>query len=173
MVGVDNEPEFVRRAQKTYPDIKFIHGSIYNLPFGKKEFDTIILFDVLEHVDEKVALKEIARVGKRVIITVPHQNQKILLRYSLAHAHNLDRTHLRNYTVKSLKRVLQATGWSPISIKPILPISLSGILVTDLSRGKSILRLILKIILKPFLPEPPIFSTISAVGQSLSKKFYY
>ena len=167
VVGVDNESEFVRQAKKTYPGIKFIHGSVSKLPFQENEFDTIILFDVLEHVDEKSALKEIARVGKRMIITVPHQNQKILLKYGLAHAHNLDKTHLRNYTVKSLKNILLITGWHPVSVKPVLPISLSGILITNLCKGKLIFRLILKIILKPFLPEPPIFSTVFALGRSL------
>ena len=167
VVGIDNEPEFVRQAKKIYPDIEFINGSIYKLPFKENEFDTVILFDVLEHVDEKVALKEIARVGKRAIITVPHQNQKILLQYGLAHAHNMDKTHLRNYTVKSLKNILLVTGWRPVKVKPVLPISLSGILVTNLSRGKSVLKLILKIILKPFLPEPSIFSTVFALGQRL------
>lgn len=167
VVGVDSEPEFVNQAQKNYPEIKFVLGSVYKLPFKKGEFDTVILFDVLEHVDDKKALKEIARVAKRVIITVPHTNQKILLRYALAHAHSLSRSHLRNYDVKSLRKIMSKSGWKVREVKPALPISISGLLINRLSGKSLIKRLILKIILKPFLPEPPLFSTVYGVGDSM------
>ncbi len=165
VIGIDSEPEFVKQAQKAYPEIKFVLGSVYKLPFKRREFDTAILFDVLEHVDDTKVLKEIARVAKRVIITVPHTNQKVLLKYALAHAHNLSKSHLRNYNVKSLKKVMSQTGWGIREIKPALPISISGLLVNRLSGKNTIKKLVLKVILKPFLPEPPLFSTVYAVGE--------
>jgi len=167
VVGIDSEPEFVKQAQKKYPRIEFVLGSVYKLPFKKKEFDTAILFDVLEHVDDMKALREVARVAKRVIITVPHKNQKILLKYALAHAHSLSRSHLRNYNVRSLQKVMSKSGWRVREVRPALPLSISGLLVERLSGKCLIKRLILKILLKPFLPEPPIFSTVYAVGDQV------
>jgi len=166
VIGIDSEPEFVKQAQKSYPKIKFVLGSIYKLPFKNREFDTAIIFDILEHVNDKKALKEISRVAKRVIITVPHKNQKILLQYALAHAHSLSKSHLRNYTVKSLQKIMSKNGWKVRKVGPALPLSISGLLVERLSQESLIKRLILKIILKPFLPEPPLFSTVYAVGDS-------
>lgn len=168
VVGIDSEPEFIKQAQKKYPKIKFVLGSVDKLPFKKGEFETAILFDVLEHVDDKKVLKEIARVAKRIIITVPHENQEILLRYALAHAHSLSRSNLRNYEVKSLRKVMSENGWKVREVKAALPVSISGLLINRLSGKSLIKRLMLKIVLKPFLPEPPLFSTVYGVGDVMS-----
>lgn len=163
VVGVDNEKSFVSLASKRYPDIKFVSASILSLPFRKREFDTAIAFDILEHVDDEVALEELFRVAKRVIFSVPLKNQKVLLRYGLSHAHYLDRTHLRTYSLKDLRRLIKKEKCRTIFLKKSLPLSISGLLIEQLSRKNPFLKYLLKIILKPFLPEPPIFSTIFGV----------
>ena len=54
----------------------FVRGSAYNLPFKDKSFDTAVLGDVLEHLDDPVsALKEAKRVAKMVIATVPNEQR--------------------------------------------------------------------------------------------------
>ncbi len=165
-VGVDNEKEFVTKASKTYPDVKYVHSEATVLPFKKNEFDTVVLFDIIEHLDDEKMLKEASRVGKRLIISVPHSNQEQLTEYSLVHSHYLDRTHLRTYTPESLKSVLKKSKLKVIMCKPSLPISLSGLLIQRLSRGNRIKQFLLKLLLKPFLPEPPIYSTVFAVAET-------
>ena len=54
--------------------MEFINGVGDLLPFKNKSFDTVLLPDILEHVDyanaEKI-LKESKRVAKKVLISVP------------------------------------------------------------------------------------------------------
>ncbi|WP_342677064.1 class I SAM-dependent methyltransferase [Methanofollis sp. UBA420] len=51
-----------------------VHGSLYQLPIKDSAFDTVILSEVLEHLEHPIyALKEIARVSKeRILISVPN-----------------------------------------------------------------------------------------------------
>ena len=50
-------------------------ASITKLPFGDHSFDTVLAAEVLEHIsfeDVPTALRELARVGKWVVISLPH-----------------------------------------------------------------------------------------------------
>ena len=81
------------------------------LPFRDNEFDTTYCCDVLEHVDDQLVLKELARVtAKRIIFMVP-QNATNLLQYGLLLPTYQDPTHLRYYTESML--YLLATSVSP------------------------------------------------------------
>ena len=161
VVGLDGEMEFVQSDRLKYPKVKFVKASAEKLPFSAGDFDTVILFDILEHLDDKKLLQEALRVGRRLIISVPLANQTILTEYGLSHAHYLDQTHRRVYTLNTLKRLFNKV--KIIYLRPALPLSLSGLLINQLSRGFILRRTILKILLKPFLPEPPLYSTIFAV----------
>lgn len=163
VVGVDNQKDFVRFASKKYPNISFVLSAAEKLPFKDKEFDTIIAFDILEHLDDKKVVEEIFRVADRLIFSVPHTNQKILLRYGLSHAHYLDQTHLRTYTIKTARKLFSSKFLKNIFLKKSLPLSISGLLIERLSNGKPLKKLLLKLLLKPFLPEPAIYSTIFGV----------
>lgn len=46
--------------------------NIYNLPFAKRQFDTVLCSHTLEHVDDPERFfRELQRVGKRVTVVVP------------------------------------------------------------------------------------------------------
>jgi len=51
-----------------------IHASVYNLPFKNDTFDTVVISEVLEHLEHPLdALKEIKRVSRsRIIASVPN-----------------------------------------------------------------------------------------------------
>lgn len=167
--GVDNQKSYVQYAGKKYPKIKFHHANVEKLPFKDKEFETVVAFDILEHVDDKKVIKEIFRVANRLIFSVPHQNQEILLRYGLSHAHYLDQTHLRVYTLKSAKKLFPKRKYNIVQLNNSLPLSISGLLVDRLSGEGFLKKLLLKTVLKPFLPEPPIFSTIFGIIEKRKK----
>lgn len=165
VTGVDNQPAFVKKAAKAYPDVSFQIGDANKLKFKADSFDTVVLFDILEHLDDEKTLKAISKIGRRLIISVPRENQQTLVDHALSHAHYLDQTHLRVYSKDSLKKILKKTGLKVIYLEESLPIGLSGFLIDRLSQGNPVKRILLKIILKPFLPEPPLYSTIFAVAE--------
>jgi ubiquinone/menaquinone biosynthesis C-methylase UbiE len=52
----------------------FVHGDCHCLPFTNKQFDTAIMGDTLEHCERpEVAVKEAARVAKRLVLTIPEE----------------------------------------------------------------------------------------------------
>jgi ubiquinone/menaquinone biosynthesis C-methylase UbiE len=103
--GVDIVKEFIDFAQKNQSGI-FQVASATKLPFKNKEFDTVILKSVIEHLeDDKLALKEALRVGKKVIVIVPQTVPKNLKIRGLIYSHYQDKTHLRTYTKKSLNKL--------------------------------------------------------------------
>ena len=73
-IGIDIRRDRLLYAKLSHFDLEFINGAGDLLPFKDKTFDTVLLPDILEHVDyanaEKI-LKESRRVGKKVLISVP------------------------------------------------------------------------------------------------------
>lgn len=78
-IGLDTDPEIVKRACDRYPECEYLHldGSV--LPFRDGEFDVAVLSDVIEHVGDEnkqnvvdEALR-VVRPGGRLVVTVPHQ----------------------------------------------------------------------------------------------------
>ena len=85
------------------------------LPFADRAFDTILMFDILEHLEGEVEVMcEVARVcatGGRVLLSVPNANVAFLPEYGLTYLHRIDRTHLREYTLAELPRHLETFGF--------------------------------------------------------------
>jgi 2-polyprenyl-3-methyl-5-hydroxy-6-metoxy-1,4-benzoquinol methylase len=86
-------------------------------------FDTILLYDVLEHLPEPWVvlsrLHEVAAPGARVHVSVPNARHWTLLRdvalrgsFGYGDAGHRDRTHLRWFTKRDLVELLEETGWS-------------------------------------------------------------
>ena len=79
LIGADLDWEVMQKAQKNVShldDISLHHANIYALPYADFTFDTAILSEILEHIDDDIAgLREIWRVlkpGGVVAITVPN-----------------------------------------------------------------------------------------------------
>lgn len=73
--GVDIDPDKVRQASETLPNIR--QGSADHLPYPDSYFDVVLSHEVLEHVgDDAAAVREAYRVlkpGGRLIIFVPNR----------------------------------------------------------------------------------------------------
>ncbi len=79
IVGIDNKEESVKKARKNLPSFRFLKASLLEkLPFKKQEFDTVVMFDVIEHLpkgSEKKSLKQLNKVlkkGGHLIISTMH-----------------------------------------------------------------------------------------------------
>ncbi|WP_425392976.1 class I SAM-dependent methyltransferase [Ekhidna sp.] len=75
-VGIDKIESVIDRLEKKFPNYEFMSGVFPPFPFEDNTFDTIITFQVIEHVkDDDGFIKEIHRVlkpGGRALITTPN-----------------------------------------------------------------------------------------------------
>ncbi len=77
--GIDLDELRLGIARKKYPKRAFVYGDAAKMPFKDKEFDTVLVPEILEHVPFKIArkiVKECERVGKKLLITVPNADKK-------------------------------------------------------------------------------------------------
>lgn len=105
-VGVDINEEYIRIAKKKGVEAYSIKD---RLPFDDNSFDSVIMIDVLEHIQYPLEiLREIKRVTrKNILITVPNcQNIQSLNRCGLTYAHFLEVDHKLFFTKDSLNKLL-------------------------------------------------------------------
>ena len=95
--GLDKIAELVDSLAKEYPQANFKQSVIPPLPYPDSSFDTVISFQVIEHIkDDKAYLKEIFRVlkpGGIALLTTPN------IKLSLSR----NPWHIREYTAIQLK----------------------------------------------------------------------
>jgi|GEM_PF-2512067 len=116
--GVDKYEEFLQLARENQKLGTYLQGDITNLPFPDKTFDCTFCFDVLEHVDDKVAIQELVRVTtKRLIFTVP-QKDELMHKYGLLLYPYQDPTHLRYYTENSIKELVSKISFNNLHVFP-------------------------------------------------------
>jgi SAM-dependent methyltransferase len=107
-VGVDR---VIVGDARAIPGTSFVEGSIFSLPFGDKTFDSVCLFDVIEHLPkgtEVAALHEVYRVlgsNGKLYLSTPHASP---LHAPLDPAWYLGHRH---YTRASIRRLLQSAGF--------------------------------------------------------------
>lgn len=117
-VGVDNHPQFLELAPQAGRRGTFLPADLtVGLPFPDKSFNTTICFDVLEHVDDELAIRELARVtSRRLILAVPQDGTWLMDRGLMFKTYS-DPTHLRYYTEDSFRRLIRTVG--PASVRVI------------------------------------------------------
>lgn len=105
-VGVDINEAYVKVAQ-TKGIQAYVAGE--KLPFNDGSFDTVIMFELLEHSDNvHELLQEAKRVAKKnILITVPNCSALEALRNAgLAYEHCLELDHKNFFTKKDLEALL-------------------------------------------------------------------
>ena len=105
---------------------RFRIADITKLPYKDKSFDTVLAFEVLEHLgDVDIALKELHRVTrKNIIISVPNCLQPPIFKQSgLAFHHWTDRTHKQFFTDETLRKIIEGNGFKITRLKFINPVA--------------------------------------------------
>jgi 2-polyprenyl-3-methyl-5-hydroxy-6-metoxy-1,4-benzoquinol methylase len=108
--GVDVNPAYVERARLNGVDAQLVERGA-PAPFPEASFDTVLLFEVLEHVpDYEQMLREAARLArKNVLITVPNCAAAEALEGSgVVFDHMLDQDHVNFFTPDMLDAALAA-----------------------------------------------------------------
>jgi 2-polyprenyl-3-methyl-5-hydroxy-6-metoxy-1,4-benzoquinol methylase len=115
---------------------------------GDRKFDKILLLDILEHlVDPAAILRECRRLlrpGGQLIVSVPNVaniSVRLLLllgRFDYMERGILDRTHLRFFTRRTIRELLETEGYSVVTHKmTVIPLEV----VLSLSLRNPIMRL--------------------------------
>lgn len=106
-VGVDINQKYVDKAIGKGIEAYLMDAEDLDLP--DNSFDTVLLFEVLEHVKRpNLVLSEANRVAKKnVLITVPNVTEFSRLKeYRLTYDHMLDQDHVNFFTKQDLEELL-------------------------------------------------------------------
>jgi len=105
----------------------YIQGDAPRLPFPSQSFDTLLAFEILEHIpNPDLAVQEFSRVSrKNLIISVPNcAMNEDLLRSGLVYTHWIDLSHSNFFDPESFRVILEENGFRVqvlTHINPILP----------------------------------------------------
>lgn len=132
VTGIDISHEYMRYCRERGHQ-RVVTGSGYELPFADDSFDLVALFDVIEHIpDDERVLSEVRRVlkpGGKVFLSVPAYQFLFSQNDRVAH-------HLRRYTARRLRRVLEAARLEPRKLTYfntfLFPLILPAVLVLKL-----------------------------------------
>ena len=121
LVGVEVDETAAHAARELYEDVvvKPIEAALQGL---EGPFDTILLYDVLEHLPHPApvvrGLLALAAPGATLHVSVPNARHWTLVRdlvlrgtFGYADAGHRDATHLRWFTRADLVRLVGAAGW--------------------------------------------------------------
>ena len=122
--GIEIYPVAARRAAEVLDDVK--EGRIEEM-LGELDgtFDTVLLYDVLEHLPDPASvlrgLHDVVRPGARLHVSVPNARHWSLVRdltfrgtFGYADSGHRDRTHVRWFTRADIEQLLVSNGWDPI-----------------------------------------------------------
>jgi len=144
--GVELDPGAAAAAAVAYDEVRV--GPVEaELAALTGPFDTILLYDVLEHLVEPWELLRrlhgLTASGARVHVSVPNARHWTLLRdlalrgtFGYMEAEHRDVTHLRWFTRRDLVELLRTTGWSVdgVDFGALRPVSRAA---ARLTRGRS------------------------------------
>ena len=149
--GLDFVEKFIEGEKKNKKG-NFVKGTAEKLPFEDNLFDTVFLFDILEHGDDKKILQQAKRVtSKRIIIIVPRVVDKELEQSGVIFRHYLDKSHLREYSEDDVKSLIKMVGLKLIYLKQVHPLYNETVFAA-LFRGPVLLKKIIRKIVLSILP---------------------
>ena len=134
VAGVEYDAAAAEKARQYYDVLQVADVETYAFPF-RGEFDYIIFADVLEHLRDPAAVLRrcipALKDSGKVIISVPNiANWVIRLsllfgKFDYMDRGILDRTHMRFFTLRSLKRMISEVSCDVLKVTPTpLPVQL-------------------------------------------------
>lgn len=114
IIGCDGAEEALEVARTIAPGVDFEKANLYELPYADQEFDLVVCSEVLEHLNDPAkALTELERVGRKILVTVPHEPWFRL--GNLLALHNVSRLgdpidHINHWSFGGFKRFILSRG---------------------------------------------------------------
>ena len=125
VTGIDNSLEAIKKAKKgkSNHNIQYIHGDFHRIKI-KKKFRTVILSNVIEHVDNRVNFLEKIKKNyspKFFLIRVPcfERDWRVPLKKELNVDYRLDSTHFIEYTEEMLVNELKKSNLKILQLKKV------------------------------------------------------
>jgi 2-polyprenyl-3-methyl-5-hydroxy-6-metoxy-1,4-benzoquinol methylase len=126
--GIEVLPEPAARAAERYDEVQ-VGDALEALERVAAPFDTILCYDVLEHLVDPAAvlgrLHSVARPGARLHVSVPNARHYSLARdlvfrgtFGYTDWGHRDATHLRWFTRRDATRLLEDSGWNVVATVP-------------------------------------------------------
>lgn len=115
VVGIDLNKKSLEIAKKqnSLPNLSFILGDATSFDFSRR-FNKIILSNVLEHIEDRIDfLKKLGQISDTIILRVPLLTRDWLTVYKKENGfeYRLDPTHFIEYSLESLEKELDDSGW--------------------------------------------------------------
>jgi ubiquinone/menaquinone biosynthesis C-methylase UbiE len=157
-VGCDLNLSYLREAKSQGLAVAAVDSV---LPFRDRSFDSVLLFEVIEHVPLlETILSECFRVARRnVLITVPNSEDIELMKANdVTYAHMLSTDHVNFFSAESLQKLLSAYGRDLVIERsdPIYPFWFVG---------RSIPYYALRVLFRVGLLKPRFHSRLYAVAR--------
>ena len=126
--GIELHPESAELAARRYDEV-VVGDAIELVDRVAAPFDTILCYDVLEHLVDPAGLvrrlRDVAGPGGRLHVSVPNARHWSLARdlvfrgtFGYEDWGHRDATHLRWFTRQDATRLLEDAGWSVVSTVP-------------------------------------------------------
>ena len=114
VTGLDIREESLRFASELVPEANFKNASAYELPLSDKQFRCVMMLEVLEHLEDPArALREAARAGDFLLVSVPHEplfRAANFLRGKNWSRWGSDREHIHFWGKRSFRKLLEPHG---------------------------------------------------------------
>lgn len=147
IVGVELMPEPAARAAEVYDRVE-VGDALESLRALDEQFDTILCYDVLEHLADPYAvlarLREMAAPGAHIQVSIPNARffmlvVDLVLRGTFGYREmgHRDNTHLRWFTRKDMRSALEAAGWQMVSDRAAVKRLAIARLLDKLTFGRS------------------------------------
>ena len=127
VVGVEQDSALAEKARQHYDVFHVADIENFSFPY-RNEFDVVLFADVLEHLRDPAAVLRrsisILNKGGEIIISVPNVANvfvRVCLlfgRFEYRDKGILDRTHLRFFTLATLRKLLAECGFQCLEVAP-------------------------------------------------------
>lgn len=116
---LDLSPQSLELQRRNHPDaVAVVAGSIAATPFGERQFDLVMMIDVLEHVPQpERALAEVKRISRYALLKVPLEDNLTLKLLNLATLGSFRRRvtlgtlgHVNCYSARTLTAQCERAG---------------------------------------------------------------
>ncbi len=140
----------------------FAQASATELPFRDDVFGTALMFEVLEHIEDPgSALQEIARVAKRLVMSVPNcERNDALAACGLVPYHYTDPTHVNFFDESSIRSLLESNAWTVREVRHISPVSPGALSLYGWGVPIGVIRRIAPILKRVPRPRPLTMSIV-------------